>query len=485
MTLLYYSLEGFFVFEIFCEGSFTVSYSFHPTLLREYDIRGIIGETFDSEDARMVGRGLGTLVRRGGGERVCVGYDGRLTSPELEGCLVEGLVSTGLVVERVGRGPTPMVYFALYERGADAGVIVTGSHNPAEYNGIKMTYADGPLYGEQIQRMGRLVFVGDFEVGRGSVLDVDVREEYIERLCLDYGASVGLTVAWDAGNGVVSDVLAPLTERIRGRHYRIFDTVDGTFPNHHPDPTIKENLLDLQRVVEEYGCDVGIGFDGDGDRIGVLDDRGRMLYGDQLLVLYASEVLRTHRGATIIGDVKSSQMLFDEVVRLGGIPLMWKTGHSLLRAKMKEVGAILAGEMSGHIFFGDKWYGFDDGLYCAVRLLNLLALGGRSLSVLYDEFPVMINTPELRLSVEEDRKLEIVEEVKGYVVGSGAEVVDIDGVRVRTSEGWWLLRASNTQNMLVVRIEAQSEDGLMRLKETVRGYLEKSGVVHESLECVF
>jgi len=386
----------------------TEAHRFHPTILREYDIRGVVGETLNSSDLRALGRAFGTLVVRRGGQRVCVGYDGRVSSPELEAALVGGLVACGLTVERIGLGPTPMLYYATREHGADAGLMITGSHNPPDYNGIKMMLGKGPFYGQAIQELGVATQAADYVDGAGQAVEIDVREAYVERLLRDYDGPRPLKVAWDAGNGATGEILRRLTARLPGEHVLLFDDIDGNFPNHHPDPTVAENLVDLQRVVAEQGCDLGIGFDGDGDRIGAIDHLGRIVWGDQLLALYAAVVLRTHPGATIIADVKASQTLFDEVARLGGKPLMWKTGHSLLKAKMAETGSPLAGEMSGHIFFADKWYGFDDALYCAVRLLALVSHAGVSLAELRDGLPAVINTPEIRFQVSEERKFAVV-----------------------------------------------------------------------------
>lgn len=440
------------------------AHRFHTTVLREYDIRGVVGETLTAADARAVGRAFGTVVVRKGGTSACVGYDGRHSSPDLEAALVEGLVSTGLTVTRIGLGPTPMLYFATRDREADAGIMITGSHNPPNYNGIKMMLGKGPVYGEQIQELGRIAAAGDFATGPGGSQQVDVREAYLERLLRDYDGPKPLKVAWDAGNGATGEILQKLTQRLPGTHTRLFDTIDGDFPNHHPDPTVEKNLRDLQRVVAEEKCDIGIGFDGDGDRIGAIDEKGRIIWGDQLLALYAAEVLQSHPGATIIADVKASQVLFDEIARLGGQPLMWKTGHSLLKAKMAETGSPLAGEMSGHIFFADKWYGFDDALYCAVRLLALVSKSGVSLGALRDRLPDVLNTPETRFQVDESRKFAVVDEVRERLLAAGANVNAIDGVRVTTADGWWLLRASNTQDVLVARAEAFSPEGLERLK---------------------
>jgi phosphomannomutase len=452
------------------------AHQFHPTVLREYDIRGIVGKTLTAADARAVGRAFGTVVVREGGKRVSVGYDGRHSSPELEAAMVEGLVSTGLHVERIGLGPTPMLYFAVRDRETAAGVMITGSHNPPEYNGIKMMLGKGPVYGRMIQELGEIAAKGDFAQGQGSSEAIDVRETYVQRLLRDYDGTRELKIAWDAGNGATGEMLRRMTEKLPGKHILLFDDIDGDFPNHHPDPTVEKNLVDLRKAVAENGCDLGIAFDGDGDRIGAIDSEGRVVWGDQLVAIYASEVLEAHPGATIIADVKASQTLFDEIARLNGKPLMWKTGHSLLKAKMAETGAPLAGEMSGHIFFADKWYGFDDALYCGIRLVSLVSRSGGTLAELRDRLPPVFNTPETRFQVDEERKFAVVEEVKGRLKEAKADVNDIDGVRVKTEDGWWLLRASNTQDVLVARAEAFSQEGLERLKGMLKAQLSQSGI---------
>lgn len=458
------------------------AHTFHPTVLREYDIRGIVGSTLTAADARAVGRAFGTVVARGGGKTVCVGYDGRLSSPELEAAMVDGLVACGLHVLRIGLGPTPMLYFATRDREAAAGIMITGSHNPPDYNGIKMMLGKGPVYGQQILDIGIIASKADYVSGEGSSEQIDVKDAYVDRMMRDYDGTRDLTIAWDAGNGASGEILRRLTAKLPGKHILLFDEIDGNFPNHHPDPTVEKNLVDLKKAVAEHGCDIGIGFDGDGDRIGAVDHLGRVVWGDQLVAIYAADVLKTHPGATIIADVKASQTLFDEIARLGGKPLMWKTGHSLLKAKMAETGSPLAGEMSGHIFFADKWYGFDDALYCGVRLIGLVSKLNQPLSELRDRLPPVVNTPETRFQASEERKFQVVQEVKARLKDEGADVNDIDGVRVKTADGWWLLRASNTQDVLVARAESGTPEGLERLKGMVVAQLEASGLQAPSFE---
>ena len=449
----------------------------HPSILREYDIRGVVGETLTIEGVNAVGRAFGTLVARDGGHTVAVGYDGRLSSPLLERALVEGLSSTGLTVYRVGLGPTPMLYFAAHHLLADGGMMVTGSHNPPEYNGIKMVKGNRAFFGEDIQGLGRMVERGTFVEERGGAEDRPIAEAYVDRLVRDLQPGRPLNVAWDPGNGAAAAVLGRLCDRLPGRHVLINDVVDGSFPAHHPDPTVEENLEDLKRAVAQHGCDLGIAFDGDGDRIGVVDCRGRVVWGDQLLIMLATPILVEQPGATIIADVKSSQVFFDEIARRGGRPLMSRTGHSLIKSLMADIGAPLAGEMSGHIFFSHRYYGFDDALYAAVRLLSVVSGSQLSLDALLDELPAMVNTPELRIECPDARKFAVIDEVRGRLRQvDGISVEEIDGVRVTTDDGWWLLRASNTQPVLVGRCEAASSEALGRLMQQLAGQLSLSGV---------
>jgi phosphomannomutase len=450
---------------------------FDPTILREYDIRGIVGKTLFAADAHAIGRAFAAIVAEAVGRRVAVGYDGRLTSPELEAALVEGLRDGGADVVRIGRGPTPMLYFAAATLGVDGGIMVTGSHNPPDHNGFKLVLGGKAFYGPAIQKLGRVALAsGPAGAPRGRVEEQSVFEDYLARLARDYDGARPLAVAWDPGNGATGEVVQRLTPLLPGRHVLINETIDGTFPAHHPDPTVAENLVQLQQAVVGNGCDLGIGFDGDGDRIGVVDAHGRILWGDQLLIVLARDVLARHRGAPIVADVKASQILFDEIARAGGRPVMMETGHSLIKARLAETGGPLAGEMSGHIFYADRWYGFDDAIYVAVRLLGVLGRANESLAEMLDRLPAVFNTPELRLPCEDERKFAAVAEVRDRLRRRGAEMVEIDGVRVKTEDGWWLLRASNTQAVVTVRAESTSEAGLARLKAQLAEELGRSGI---------
>lgn len=452
-----------------------MAHQFHPTSLREYDVRGIVGETLTEDDARALGRGFGTRVRRNGGTKVVVGYDGRLSSPVLEAALVGGLTSAGVDVVRIGLGPTPMLYYAVHALKAGGGVMVTGSHNPPNYNGFKMMLGDAPFFGADIQDIGRMAAEEDWESGAGASEQVDILDQYVDRLVQNFDGGA-YNIAWDAGNGAAGPVVEKLAERLPGRHVLLHTRVDGTFPNHHPDPTVEANLADLREAVAREKLDFGLAFDGDGDRIGAIDGEGRVIWGDQLLAILAEDVLKSVPGATIIADVKASKALFDRVAELGGKPLMWKTGHSLIKAKMKEVGSPLAGEMSGHVFFAHDYYGFDDALYAAVRLIQATHHLGGSLTALRGNMPEMINTPEMRFGCPEERKFAVVAEVLARLRAEGATVDETDGARVTTKDGWWLLRASNTQAVLVARAEAESADALERLKQTINDQLAASGI---------
>ncbi|NNC47610.1 MAG: phosphomannomutase/phosphoglucomutase [Sphingomonas sp.] len=450
-----------------------MSHEFDPSILRQYDIRGVVGETLSEADAHALGRSYATMA--GGEGRVAVGRDGRDHSPGLEAALVSGLAAGGMDVVRVGLGPSPMLYFAAATLDVIGGIQVTGSHNPGDYNGFKMLLGGDSIHGEAIQRLGRIAARGDWTEGRGNVEDADIEDAYVDRLVEDFRGG-DFKIGWDAGNGAAGPVLDKLLEKLPGEHYAIFTQVDGSFPNHHPDPTVEKNLAHLKELVVENGLDFGIAFDGDGDRIGAVDGEGRVLWGDQLLMLLAGPVLAEQPGATIIADVKASRTLFEDVAAKGGKPLMWKTGHSLIKAKMKETGAPLAGEMSGHIFFKHRWYGFDDALYASVRLIEAVDASGRSLSQLRDDMPPTVSTPEMRFPVGDNDKFQVINDLLRNLRDAGVEIDETDGARVSTEDGWWLLRASNTQDVLAARAEANDEAGLDRLVAQIDEELGKLGV---------
>jgi len=452
-----------------------MTHIFDRTILREYDVRGIVGKTLNEEDAYALGRSFAALALEEGARSLAVGRDGRTHSPELEAELVRGITESGINVLRIGVGASPMLYFAVATLGVQGGIQVTGSHNPSDYNGFKMLLNGRSVFGEEIQKLGRRAADGDWSDGHGHVDQVDILDAYVDRLVQGFQGGA-FRVGWDAGNGAAGPALEKLIAKLPGEHHAIHTRIDGTFPNHHPDPTVEANLADLKALVAEKNLDFGIAFDGDADRIGAVDGKGRVIWGDQLLMILAEPVLKEQPGATIIADVKASQILFDHVAKIGGTPLMWKTGHSLIKSKMKETGAPLAGEMSGHIFFKHRWYGFDDALYAAVRLIEAVAQSGKSLTEIMDEMPKSTATPEMRFPVDESRKFAVVAEVLHRLSSNSARVDSTDGARVMTDDGWWLLRASNTQDVLVARAEARDEDGLDRLMTQIDEQLALSGV---------
>jgi phosphomannomutase len=462
-----------------------MAHSFDPTILREYDIRGVIGETLSEEDARAIGRTFGAMLREAGGSRVAVGYDGRVSSPMLETALVDGLTTSGCDVVRIGMGATPMLYYAESStQDIDGGIQITGSHNPANYNGFKMVFQGRPFFGADIVTLGKRSAAGEWGDGTapvGTSAQREILNEYVTRMLkavegMDVSALEGLKIGWDAGNGAAGPALELMTEQLPGEHHLLFTEVDGNFPNHHPDPTVEANLADLRALVAEKNLDFGVAFDGDGDRIGAIDGEGRVIWGDQLLMIYAEDLLTRMPGATIIADVKASRALFNLVEDKGGAPIMWKTGHSLIKSKMKETGSPLAGEMSGHVFFADEYYGFDDALYAGLRLITASARLGQSVTDLRGAMPDMHNTPEMRFQVDESRKFAAIDEVKARLADSPDEVNSTDGVRVTNADGWWLLRASNTQDVLVARAESENAEGLARLVAQIDEQLQLSGL---------
>lgn len=448
----------------------TNQHIFNPTILREYDIRGELEKSLNIEDAIALGHSFASFVRSKNPNNeslsICIGYDGRHSSPDLANALSTALQNSGIHVKWIGLGPTPMLYFSVKHLKADAGIMVTGSHNPPQYNGFKMMLQNEAVFGDSIQELGRIAKEGKFGRGSGSQENLDIRQDYIARLLKDLRTNKPFKLAWDAGNGAAGEIMDMLCNKLPGEHIRLFKDIDGSFPNHHPDPTVDENMQDLIKTVKENGCDFGIGFDGDGDRIGVVDNNGDILRCDVLMALYAREILEDMPGSPIVGDIKCSQVMFEEIKNMGGQPIMWKTGHSLIKDKMRELNAPLGGELSGHIFFADKYYGFDDALYCAIRLMNIVAESGKSLADLTAPFKGLHSTQEVRFEVDESEKFDLVPRVYQNLKAqndNNFEINDIDGVRVSTIDGWWLLRPSNTQSVLVARAEGKSKEGLQRL----------------------
>lgn len=457
------------------------SHQFDNSILREYDIRGIVGETLHEADATALGRAFGSMVIRAGGKKICLGFDGRLSSPIMEKALLEGLLSTGVDVFRIGLGPTPMLYYSVFELDTDGGIMITGSHNPENYNGFKMMLGKGGCYGQQIQTLGKMSRDGDLEEGTGRSQKIDIFDRYIDRLIkdvdMDVLQSANLSMAWDAGNGAAGDVISAVVKRLPGNHILLNEKIDGSFPSHHPDPTVAENLVQLQEAIAANNLDLGVAFDGDGDRIGAVDCDGEIIWGDQLLAILSKEILAELPGAKIIADIKCSQVLFDHIRKLGGEPVMWKTGHSLIKSKMVELDAPLAGEMSGHIFFKHKYYGFDDAIYVTLRLLNIVCGQKGGLKAARKSLPSVVNTPEIRIDCEEGRSFVVVKEVLARLRDSDANVNDLDGARVLNDDGWWLIRASNTQSVIVARCEGKDRQALLRVYNDLTTQLKLSDIV--------
>ena len=450
-----------------------------PHIFRQYDIRGIVGEDLDASVTEAVGRAFASHVREATGSdrpKIAIGYDNRLTSPELAAGLITGIRSAGGDVLDVGTVPTPVLYWSEVTFETDAAVQITGSHNPPEWNGIKMTVERGSLYGEAIQNLYHRIVEEDFASGSGAVEKVDVLDRYVTDVAGRFELARPMRVAVDCGNGTGALVAVELLEAMGVEVTPLYCDSDGTFPNHHPDPTVDENLLDMIQAVRDTPHDLGVAFDGDADRIGAVDETGAIVRGDLLLLLFGLDLLdRRGPGQKLVFDVKCSQALPDVFRAAGGEPIMWKTGHSLQKVKMKETGALLAGELSGHIMVADDYFGFDDALYNACRLIALVSRSGRSLSEMVADFPVYVSTPEIRIEVTEEQKWDIVEEAVSHFKKSH-EVIDVDGARVLFEDGWALLRTSNTQAVIVARFEARSLDRLEEIRSEVAGWLETHGV---------
>ncbi|MBE7517507.1 MAG: phosphomannomutase/phosphoglucomutase [Chloracidobacterium sp.] len=439
----------------------------NENIFREYDIRGIVGDQLTDEAVAVLGRAVGTFFVNNGARRVAIGFDARASSPGFCELLTRGFTECGIDVISIGRVPTPVLYHTVYTRDVDGGVMITGSHNPPDHNGFKICLGKGTLFGPQIQEIKQIAFGGKFTEGSGSVSELSVLADYIDDIAgrISLG-SRKIKAVVDAGNGMGGVTAVPVFERLGVEMVKLFIEPDATFPNHHPDPTVIENLEDTIAAVRENGADIGIAFDGDGDRIGVVDETGRIIWGDELMVLLSRSVLAERPGATIIAEVKCSQTLYDDIERHGGKGIMWKAGHSLIKAKMKETGAALAGEMSGHIFFADRFYGFDDATYAAVRLLEILSRTDKELSELLADVPKMYSTPELRVECSDEAKFDVVAAVADQF-SRDHKVITIDGARILFEHGWGLVRASNTQAILVLRFEADSETHLAEIRSTV------------------
>jgi len=444
-----------------------------PTIFREYDIRGVADTELLSADVVDLGRGLGTLLQRKSGRSITLGRDCRLSSPRLRDALLEGLVDSGCEVTDIGVVPTPLLYFSAVHLEADGGVMITGSHNPSEFNGFKTVCGAGTLHGESIQEVRRIIEKRDFLHGHGSHDDMDVIPAYLDQVAPQFEFSRRVKVVLDGGNGTAGPVVHRLFERLNCEVTELFFPMDGHFPNHHPDPTVPANLKHLQDAVRAQKAELGIAFDGDSDRIGAVDENGEVIYGDMLLLIFGREILTRKPGATFIGEVKCSQLLYDELKRLGGNPVMYKTGHSLIKAKMKEEHAELAGEMSGHMFFADRYFGYDDAIYAACRLIEIVARSGKPLSAQFAGLPKLVSTPEIRVDCPDEVKFQVVQHVAASFKKTH-KVIDIDGVRVLFEHGWGLLRASNTQPVLVMRFEAESQEWLKQYQREVETVLEEA-----------
>lgn len=448
-------------------------------IFRQYDIRGIVGEDLDAEVTEAVGRAFGSRVRLDSSSRsptVAVGYDNRLTSPSLADGMIAGIRSAGVDVVDVGTVPTPVLYWSEVTLGADAGVQITGSHNPPEWNGIKMTLGGNSLYGDTIQDLKRCIDESDFTSGAGGHERLNVLDRYVDDVAGRFHLERPMRIAVDCGNGTGSLLAVPLLEAIGADVTPLFCESDPTFPNHHPDPTVDENLIDIIRAVESDNHDLGVAFDGDADRIGAIDDQGRIIRGDILLLLFGLDVLKKRgQGQKLIFDVKCSQVLPEVFEEAGGKPIMWRTGHSLIKKKMRETGALLAGELSGHIMIADDYLGFDDALYNACRLIEIVSRSGRTLSEMVSDFPAYVSTAEIRIDVTEDQKWAVVSEATAYFKEK-YDVIGVDGIRILFGDGWALLRASNTQPAIVARFEARSASRLAEIRAEIAEWLTYAGV---------
>ena len=452
-----------------------INHSFDDTIIRAYDIRGVYNKTLNDKDAKVIGNLFGLTV--GKGKTVNVGYDGRISSLNLKNNLINGLLESGVNVNEVGLCPTPLMYFSCFYTNSEGGIMVTGSHNPKDHNGFKFVLNNLPFYGEQLKKMCLKGKNYSLINEKGTKEIFNLKDEYIKRLIKDLNQKKKLNIVWDAGNGSAGEVMRRISEKIQGKSILLFDEIDGNFPNHHPDPSEPNNLQSCIKTLKEHKFDLGIAFDGDGDRIGIIDDKGRILSGDKILLIFAYDLLEKQE-ASVIGDVKCSQVLFDEIKRMGGNPIMSKTGHSHIKVNMKKYSAKLAGEMSGHIFFADKYYGFDDALYAAIRIIDILCNKDENLSQIVDKIPEVFNTPEIRIDCDDKEKFLIVDKISSNLENSIHSFSKVDGVRVNSKDGWWLLRASNTQPVLVLRCESLSKYGLVKQMSFAK---EELGKVDQSL----
>ena len=445
-----------------------------PEIFRQYDIRGIVDKDLTQDTVELLGKGIGTYFRRNKRKEVALGRDCRLSSPDFSEALSRGLLSTGCQIIDLGVIPTPLLYFTMYNKKMEAGVIITGSHNPPEYNGFKMMVGEETLYGEAIQDIFTIIKDNDFiEEESTSKKIYNIIPEYKDFVEKNIRLEKKLKVVVDAGNGTAGVIACPILKKLGCEVIELYCEMDGNFPNHHPDPTLPEALEDLIKEVTKSKAHLGVAYDGDGDRIGIIDDEGHIIWGDLLMVLFARDILSSNPGAPIISEVKASKVLYDEIEKLGGRPIMWKTGHSLIKKKIKEEKALLAGEMSGHIFFADRYFGFDDAIYSSARLLELLSKSEKTLSQMLSDLPRTYYTPEIRVYASDEVKFKIVEEVKKEL-SQKYPIIDIDGVRAIFPQGWGLVRASNTQEVLVLRFEGDTEEALKAIEKEVKQAVENA-----------
>jgi phosphomannomutase len=439
----------------------------NSAIFRSYDIRGNSTTTLKISDAYKIGYCYAKMNINSNNNLICVGFDGRISSPLLYEHLVKGINDGGAKIISIGIGPTPLLYFSDKKFNPAASIMITGSHNPKDDNGFKMVANGKSFFGEQIQALLKNIQSTDWNIienKQASIEEADINKNYVDLILQGFNIKNDLKVAWDGGNGAAGNILNLLAKKLPNTNIIINDKIDGNFPSHHPDPTVPENLVQLIDVVKTEKCDFGIAFDGDADRIGVVTSRGTIIWGDQILCFFAKDILEQHPGSTIIADVKASKIIFDQVKLAGGKPIMWKTGHSHIKTKMIETGALLAGEMSGHIFFADKYYGYDDGIYAAIRLLDLLSRSKINIDEMLAQLPAVFNTPEIRINISDDQKFEVISSIKQHLQKNNVRFNDIDGLRVNNENGWWLLRASNTQAAIIARCEALSAIKLEQLK---------------------
>lgn len=444
----------------------------NPQIFREYDIRGVVGEDLTPEIVCLLGRAYGTYMQEKGLTNVIVGRDCRLSSDGFRDALVEGILATGCHVTDIGVCPTPVFYFSLFHLEKEGGMMITASHNPPDFNGFKVAVGKGTIFGEELRKLRRRLEMGDFAQGQGTQTTYEITTPYLQRVEQDISIARPIRVAIDGGNGTAGPVAATLLRNLGCEVFPLYCEMDGRFPNHHPDPTVPEFLKDLIDTVIREKAEIGLAYDGDGDRLGVVDKRGEIIWGDRLLILFAREILKSHPGATIISEVKASQTLYDDIARHGGNPIMWKTGHSLIKDKMKETGALLAGEMSGHLFFADRYFGYDDAIYASSRLLEILAKYGKGALDLIEDVPRMTSTPEIRIPCPDEKKFQIVEKIRDHFSATH-EVIDIDGARILFDHGWGLVRASNTGPLLVLRFEAGDRPTLEAIRGEIEGMVQR------------